>query len=193
MTLRPYTDDEWNNLPHVVLTGDTDWDPSVLDNEIDDNENWFDAVSDFTDCDLNQLFDLQGNYRHRHAVHCIDINILTLRIEYYLLVHNFDVYDAKITNTERDITPKEPKYSSYIPNFVWQSTEVVKRTFEATTQYIWLPVSTHLTRHFKSPFPALNVKRREESVATNTVYADVSAVDCAHTQAPFYCGTSSLV
>ena len=176
------------------MTGDTDWDPSVLDNEIDDNENWFDAVSDFPDANSNQLFDLQGNYRHSHAVHRIDIN--SPHLEDGLLPtcpQLFDVYDAKITNTEQDITPKEPKYSSCIPNFAWQSAEVVKRTFEATTQYIWLPVSTHLTRHFKSPFPALNVKRREESVATNTVYADVSAVDCAHTQAPFYCGTSSLV
>ena len=56
-----------------------------------------------------------------------------------------------------------------------------------------MPVSTHLTRHFKSPFPALNVKQHQGSVATNTVYADIPAVDCGHTQAQFYCGTSSLV
>ena len=48
-------------------------------------------------------------------------------------------------------------------------------------------------RHFKSPFPALNVNQRKESVAADTVYADVPAVDCGHTQAQFYCGTSSLV
>ena len=30
-------------------------------------------------------------------------------------------------------------------------------------------------------------------MATNTVYADVPTVDCGHTQAQFYCGTSSLV
>ena len=30
-------------------------------------------------------------------------------------------------------------------------------------------------------------------MATNTVYADVPVVDCGHTQAQFYCGTSSLV
>lgn len=54
-------------------------------------------------------------------------------------------------------------------------------------------MSTHLTRHFKSPFPALNVKRRQEIVATDTVYADVPGVDCGYTQALFYCGTSFLV
>ena len=98
MTLRPYTDDEWNDLPHVVLTGDTDWDPSVLDNEIDDDENWFDVVSDFTDANSNQLFDLWGNYRHRHTVHCIDIN--SPHLEDGILPtcpQLFDVYDAEIT------------------------------------------------------------------------------------------------
>ena len=39
MTMRPYTDNEWDNLPHLVLTSDTDRDPSVLDNTIDDEPN----------------------------------------------------------------------------------------------------------------------------------------------------------
>ena len=38
MSMRPYTDDEWDDLPHLVLTSDIDWDPSILDNTIDDNE-----------------------------------------------------------------------------------------------------------------------------------------------------------
>ena len=137
MTLCPYTDDEWNDLPHVVLMGDTDWDPSVLDNDIDDNESWFDAVSDFTDDGSNQLFDLQGNYRHRHVVHHIDIKSPHLQDGVLPTCPQiFDAYDAEITDTERKITPTKPKYSSYIPNFAWQSSEVVKKTFEATTQYI---------------------------------------------------------
>ena len=94
--------------PHVVLTGDTDWDPSVLDNQIDDNENWFDAVSDFTDNGSTPLFDLQSNYRHRHVVHCIDIN--SPHLEDGVLPtcpQLLDVYDAKITDTVRNITLKE--------------------------------------------------------------------------------------
>ena len=30
MTIYPYTDTEWDNLPHVILTADTDWDPTVI-------------------------------------------------------------------------------------------------------------------------------------------------------------------
>ena len=110
MTLCPYTNDEWNDLPHIVLTGDTDWDPSVLDNDIDDNENWFDLVSDFTDNISNSLFDLQGNYRHRHVVHHIDINSPHLWDGLLPICPQvFDAYDAKINDTERKITPTEPK------------------------------------------------------------------------------------
>ena len=35
--MHPYMDDEWDTLPHVILTSDDDWDPSILDNDIDDD------------------------------------------------------------------------------------------------------------------------------------------------------------
>ena len=38
--MRPYTDEEWVKLPHVLLTADKKWDPRVLDNSIDDIEEW---------------------------------------------------------------------------------------------------------------------------------------------------------
>ena len=40
MSLRPYTDDEWDTLPHVILTSDMDWDPTVLDHTLDDDDHW---------------------------------------------------------------------------------------------------------------------------------------------------------
>ena len=36
--MRPYTDAEWDVLPHVILTGDIDWNPSVLDHNLADDE-----------------------------------------------------------------------------------------------------------------------------------------------------------
>jgi hypothetical protein len=47
--MRPYTDKEWDSLPHVILARDCDWNPSVLDYSLIDNEQWYDAVSDFPD------------------------------------------------------------------------------------------------------------------------------------------------
>jgi hypothetical protein len=55
--MRPYTDQEWEMLPHVVLTGDGDWNPSVLDHDLIDDELWFDAVSDFPDALDGSPFD----------------------------------------------------------------------------------------------------------------------------------------
>ena len=74
MSMRPYTDDEWDDLPHLILTGDTDWDPSILDHNIDDDERWFDAISDLPNDNISPLFDHYRNYRHRHAVHFHNIN-----------------------------------------------------------------------------------------------------------------------
>ena len=102
----------------MFFIGDTDWDPSILDNDIDDNKNWFDAVSDFTDKGSNPLFYLQGNFRHQHVKHHIDINSPHLKDGVLpTCPHFFTAYDAEITNTAREISPKEPTYSSYTPNF----------------------------------------------------------------------------
>ena len=50
MPLRPCTNNEWKNLPHVILASDKDWDPTILDCEGQiDNELWFDAQSSFLD------------------------------------------------------------------------------------------------------------------------------------------------
>jgi hypothetical protein len=54
-------------------------------------------------------------------------------------------------------------------------------------------MSTVLKKHYKLPFPALNVHRREEALATNTVYSDVSAVDSGVTIAQLFGGLTSTV
>jgi hypothetical protein len=65
--MRPYTDKEWDSLPHVILTGDGGWNPSVLDHSLTDNEQWYDAVSDFPDAMDGSPFDAEGNYRNLHV------------------------------------------------------------------------------------------------------------------------------
>jgi hypothetical protein len=65
MQIRPFTDKEWKILPHVILTSDATWNPSVLDNDLDGDEQWFDAQSDMQNDSIDLLFDEFGNYRHR--------------------------------------------------------------------------------------------------------------------------------
>ena len=59
MPTRPYTDKEWETLPHIPITMDKDWDPSVLDHRITDKETWYDAQEAPTDLPLPG-FDIQG-------------------------------------------------------------------------------------------------------------------------------------
>ena len=40
ISMRPYKDKEWDELPHVTITADIDWDPTILDNELEENEEW---------------------------------------------------------------------------------------------------------------------------------------------------------
>ena len=65
LKIRPYTDKEFDTLPHVFLTGESNWDPSVMDNDLLDQEHWSDAID--IDPDPNSpRFDEFGDYR-RHV------------------------------------------------------------------------------------------------------------------------------
>ena len=50
-----------------------------------------------------------------------------------------------------------------------------------------------MKRHLQSRNPALNVPRRHESVATDTIFSDIPAVDSDVKQAQVFVGRDSLV
>ena len=62
---RDFTDKEWNELPHVVLTGGGEWDPRCLDNRLSQQENWKDILHDLDKGLIQTPFDEHGNYLHR--------------------------------------------------------------------------------------------------------------------------------
>ena len=71
LDMRPPTDEEMEKYPHVIVTADTEWDPTVLDCE--------QAVHDVVDHDVDPKphgatypFDAQGNYTRRE-VYLVDI------------------------------------------------------------------------------------------------------------------------
>jgi hypothetical protein len=94
---------------------------------------------------------------------------------------------------EHQIIENQQDFAQLHPNFAWLPENVVKETFKNTTQYARMPMSTVLKNHCKSPFHALNVHRREEALATNTVYSDVPAVDSGVTIAQLLVGLTSTV
>jgi hypothetical protein len=44
MDMYPPSDHELDSLPHVVLTSDADWDPTMANNEIDSGDVWYDVL-----------------------------------------------------------------------------------------------------------------------------------------------------
>ena len=69
--------------------------------------------------------------------------------------------------------------------------EVVKATWNATTKYaVNYSPAFPLKRHFKSRFPALNVRRLREVFATDTFFSSVRAIGGA-TCAQVYVGVTT--
>jgi hypothetical protein len=62
--MQPNTAKEYKELPHVILTGGTPWNPTVLDNVISDKEDWYNNIKDLHDGLIKTPFDEYGNYHH---------------------------------------------------------------------------------------------------------------------------------
>jgi hypothetical protein len=61
--MRLYTDVEYESLPHVILTSNVDWNPRLLDFDIDNEDDWYDASLD--NMNHSELFDAFRNYTGR--------------------------------------------------------------------------------------------------------------------------------
>ena len=206
LKLRPYTDHEWETLPHVIVTSDYDWDPSVADLDLQEDDNWYDSLPDIENCPHNELFDEFGNYR-KVEEYSADVNFADVNLDapsnyndgelYFFdaseslavntrpqadLDLNIDrcIYDAnehRFLHSERLVQKQDPDYESLRPYFAFLPVDRIKKTFERTTQLARMPAGTRLKWRFRSPYPALNVDRRNEPVATDTVFSDTPAVD----------------
>jgi hypothetical protein len=218
--MRPNTAKELKELPHVILTGGTPWNPTVLDNTISDKEDWYSNIKDLHDGLIKTPFDEYGNYRHREPTeaitdeedddddesyagsHSSEDTVLRADsisseeqeelhesetqgvIEVFQAVCNlnqtylFDddpFQDFRVNKLESK--KKEIDYRRFQPYFLNVPVEKVKRTFENTTQYATnVMAGDHIMQTIRSPYPALNVLRRNEPVATDTIYAGTPAI-----------------
>ena len=159
LTMRPFTDREWDELPHLVLTSDNTWDPSKYDLTLENDDANLEQVNDDDILD-NSNFDARG------------------------MLRNIDKH-------QRLPTPKN--YDKYAAYFLDAPKEVIAKTFASTTQYArsgWL--TGHLYNTHKAPFPALNVPRRNEPVATDTIFADTPSVWGGYEMAQFFTGKTTI-
>jgi len=111
-----------------------------------------------------------------------------------------DVLDDDKDDGIEAYSPTETKskpidYSKCRAQFLHVPIKKIRRTFQATTQNAAHAASGgKIQQTLKSPNPALNVPQRNEPVATDTVFADVAAVDApGYTCAQMFVGRSSLL
>jgi hypothetical protein len=104
--------------------------------------------------------------------------------------------DFQIT-IPKSILPKVPNFEKLRPVFGWIPPARIKDTIKHTTQYYKAEGRLPMRRHYKSRFPGANVPRREETVATDTIFSDTPALDdgiSGHggcTMMQFFCGCTS--
>ena len=177
LSIRPFTDREWETLPHIVLTSDVEWDPSILDGESD---NFLNTVQDPNDMHVTDD-DGISNFGMPNIVHANCVNMELNKSLFF----SYRVNPNETKPSTHDIEALQ-RY------FLHSSPEVIRRTLKATTQYAqagW--ITNDITNTFKSPFPALNVRRRHESVATDTIFSDIPAIDDGSTCAQLFVGMST--
>jgi hypothetical protein len=96
---------------------------------------------------------------------------------------------------ERNVRVKKYQYEELCHYFLNVSADTVKHTLSNTTQFARnVDISPNMFKKFRSPFPACNIKCRNEAVATDTIYSDIPAIgtDGIH-MAQIFVGRESLV
>ena len=234
----PNTKEEWDTLPHVVLTCGDRWFPSCLDHDLSSDENWMNqiklpkVVSDIT----NAPFDLRGEYRRREpttavledvefpkseeddqvrvnfaeTTHCRDF-IACFKIAAHLNETDIplvdpDNVDADFPSEQEDedqlevvlpikLRQRKVDYDKFKPYLLHAPREKIRRTFEVTTQNATNVMAGNIiTQTTASPFPMHNVRRRNEIVAMDTVFAEVPAIGTGGIKmAQLFVGLSSKV
>ena len=156
----PNTDQEFEDLPHIVLTGGNQWDPRVLDHNLTDRDDWCNTLKDFDEGLMLTPFDAFGNYKSQtpdeevivtppiaddeddldigHAEFRAAFHDTSNLDQLYTLMEQthepLKCYDTE-TIKPRETTPVKVDYKKMRPYFLHVSEDKVRRTFKSTTQF----------------------------------------------------------
>ena len=202
ISMRPPTDKEMEALPHEIMTSPSAWDPSILDHEFDsDDEDFFNALED-SDVTLHDHVDEFGIYRQVYYNERTLAEASYLTNDYHLPDHRL-VHDSvelldnhkllEYFSFNNMVEKRDPDFDKLRPNFLYKSDDIIRKTFENTTQMARIPMSTHLRTWYKAPNPAMNTPRRNEDLLTDYVYSSEPAIDDGSTGAQVFFGKDTHV
>ena len=178
-SIRIPTDQDLQNYPHVFFISPDIWDASVLDHEI--TPSLLEDINQHSDDSLLQdsIFDEYGDLHHRA--------IQTLNI--FCVLPSLPSGEPLTHAYLHDSNPAEEDWKSLRPYFGWQSEQVIKNTYQVTSRFGGtIPQHDYLKKHFKSRNPVFNIPRRNETVATETIFSDTRAFNDGSTMAQFFAG-----
>ena len=73
--------------------------------------------------------------------------------------------------------PAEQDWKLLRPYSCWQSEQVIQNSYKVISRFGGtVPQHDYLKKHFKSRNPVFNMPRRNEPVATDTVFSDTPAI-----------------
>ena len=118
-----------------------------------------------------------------------------LDLEHELLHDTFALtHGENIHSGEQKMKPSKTNWELIRPMLGFAPINVLKETMHRTTQFAQnILERTPMRRHLKTRFPAANIPRRNEPVATDTVYSDTPAIDNGACYAQIFIGRESLV
>ena len=219
--MRPPTDEEMKTLPQILVTSDMPWDPKILDHEQDistmedlpsdpiaAHDSPFDAQGNYRHRSIYSLDIGDGTYLEMEFEDYVDACVRS--------VHSSDradhgeqdevppvqdpdpneddgdPLDSALRATDVRVRGQVMKLNDLRPYFLWQPADIIRRTIENTTQFGRItPDPLPYKVRFRTPYPAANVRRRNEAVSADTVYSDTPAVDGGETAAILYFGLDS--
>ena len=197
------SDDDMDRLPQIIFTSPSTWDPSVLDHTHSDPQHdasttWhqvatdgsmarypYDTYVEYTDrvvCNLNLLLDLPYDHGPDNTT-------------YFSIYADANGEDPTLQHASvHRRYVEEHDWKQFCPFFGWQSEEVIADTFKHTTRHanVIFDCDT-LKKHFKARNPILNLPRRHEPVATDSIFSDTPAVDHGGKVAQIFVGRDTLV
>jgi hypothetical protein len=125
LDIRPHTDHEYETLPHVFLTSEAEWDPTVLDHEFTDESQCGEDSPAIVDLIYASAYDEFGQYRHRDEVnkHMYFSRFNSDDIDDHIDQCVVDAHSTKIEpdpstiNVPKTINKKSPEYNKLRPFF----------------------------------------------------------------------------
>ena len=89
--------------------------------------------------------------------------------------HSF-VFDA-LTSFSQSVKQCLPDLDALLPNFGWVGKDLIQTTLEKTSQHYKADQQIPMQKHFRSRFPAANVRWLLEWYSMDTFFSDIPATD----------------